>query len=389
MILPPELLRTRISRGIIRLLYAGEESLSLARTLIAVFEEAEEKKRGELQEALRRCEEIGYDYRLVRGLASILEEHCTFQARALVDPEEARRAAFEEAGKEPIITDEQRFRALMRAAERLGISPKDLEESLYADLWEEQTLAAFDAPEPLELLRSYNFSLTLTLLAQARRIEARFRGRDDSLEPIGKGLGPCLVKGEGGLSIIVVEPLSSAKPSGRQASELEAFLSRIMLQERWRLMAEVEYPPRTKLRRFEVVQEIHGEMITPRNLKERVDQWRTHSRLEGHREDGIVVVEELASKLGTTEKEAKRILRERNKSYIDIGGVYITPEKLDILESHLGGSQSLSLSKAMSFLRGLGCRRPIQVLEALGYTVEWDESLKDGRVYKPGKRQSP
>ncbi len=117
----------------------------------------------------------------MRGLASILEEYCTFQARALVDPEEARRVVFEEAGKEPITTDDQRFWTLMRAAERLGVSPKNLEESLYADLWEEQTLAAFKAPEPLELLRSYNFSLTLTLLAQARRIEARFRGKDEGL----------------------------------------------------------------------------------------------------------------------------------------------------------------------------------------------------------------
>ncbi len=42
-----------------RLERVGRDDLE---ALIAVFEEAEEKKRGELQEALRRCEEIGYDY---------------------------------------------------------------------------------------------------------------------------------------------------------------------------------------------------------------------------------------------------------------------------------------------------------------------------------------
>ncbi len=45
-----------------------------------------------------------------------------------------------------------------------------------------------------------------------------------------------------------------------------------------------------------------------------------------------MVVEDLASRLGITEEEAKRILRETNKSYIDIRGIYITPEKLDMLE---------------------------------------------------------
>ncbi|MBS7652582.1 MAG: DUF790 family protein [Candidatus Bathyarchaeia archaeon] len=384
MILPPELLRTKIIGGSVRLIYAGEEALSLARTLTAVFEEATEKTRRELQEGIRRCEELGYDYRLVRGLASILEEFCTFQTRALVEPEVARRTVFEEAGIEPITTDEQRSRVLKRAAERLRVSPKDLEESLYADLWEEQILAAFEPPEPLELLRSYNFSLTLTLLAQARRIEARFRGEDEGLMPIGKSLGTCLMKGEGEASVVVVEP-SSAR-SGRKAYELEAFLSRIMLQERWRITAEVEHPPGSKLRRFEVFQEIHGKMITPRNLKGRPDQQRNPHRFEGHWEEGIVVIQDFASRLGLTEEEAKRRLRERNKSYIDIGGIYITREKLDILRSYLGCYQNPNLSDAISFLRRLGCRRPIQVLEALGYTVEWGENLKDGRVYKPGKR---
>ena len=386
MILPPELLRARVGRGSIRLLYAGEEAVSLARTLIAVFEEAQEKKRRELQEAIRGCEGIGYDYRLVRGLVSILEESCTFQTRAIVDPEEARRAVFEEAGDEPIITEEQRTRALSKAAERLGVSPGDIEESLYADLWEEQTLAAFEAPEPLELLRNYNFSLTLTLLARARRIEARYRGKDDGLSLLGKSLGTCLTGEEDGTSTIAVEPVTTSR-SGRYASELEAFISRIILQEGWRISAEVEHPPGSRPRRFEVSQEIHGKMITPGDLKERAAPSMRISGFERRRGEGIVVVEEFASRMGLTEEEARRILRGRKGGYIDLGGVFITPESLEILESYLGGPRQVSLSDAVSLLRRLGCRRPMMALEALGYGVEWNGSPGESRVYRLKKRR--
>lgn len=56
--------------------------------------------------------------------------------------------------------------------------------------------------------------------------------------------------------------------------------------------------------------------------------------------------------------------------------------------SHWASLGPSSRSSRRQRRRGESCRRPVQVLEALGYTVEWDVSLKDGRVYKPGKRRA-
>lgn len=92
--LPQNLLRSRRSRGTIRPLYAKDDKLGLSKTLISVFEAHVDRKRGELRAALSRCEELGYDYKLVRGMSAVLEDSSIFQTRASIDPAEARRVRF-------------------------------------------------------------------------------------------------------------------------------------------------------------------------------------------------------------------------------------------------------------------------------------------------------
>ena len=361
----------------------------MSKTLISVFEAHVDRKRGELRAALSRCEELGYNYKLVRGLAAVLEDRCIFQTRAFVNPAEARRAVFEEAGDGVVATEEERRRVLSAAAFRLGVSTKDLDTSLYADLWDEQVLSDFDAPTPQELLKEYNFALTLALLTQTRRIELTYKGVDMNLERVGETLGRSRAHVAGGVSTLTVERRLSRR-AGQRATALEELLSHLMLHEGWRLTAEVAQTSRSgKKYLFELSRESEGGLVTPSDLKRRMTV-RARATAEPTRRltDEIVIVDELASKLGVTEAEARRRLKQAGRSYIDLGGVLVTPKKLKELGKALADASDMRLSTVLGVLRRLGLRRPLPVLEALGYAVEWVEDRDRSRVYRLGERRT-
>jgi predicted nuclease of restriction endonuclease-like RecB superfamily len=60
LILPHELIRVRRTKAALTPLFADDEKLGLAKTLIAVYIENKDKKRAELGENLAACEELGY-----------------------------------------------------------------------------------------------------------------------------------------------------------------------------------------------------------------------------------------------------------------------------------------------------------------------------------------
>jgi len=387
--LPLDLLRARRRRGTIRPLYASEDKLGLARTLISVFKAHVDGKRGELREALSRCEELGYNYKLVRGIAAVLEDRCIFQTLAYIDPTEARHAVFEETGGRVVATEQDRRRVLAAAAFRLGVSTEDLDASLYADLWDEQVLTDFDPPTPQELLKEYNFALTLALITQARRIELTYRGRDEELELVGESLGRCRVHEAGGFSKLTIERLQSSR-AGQHASELEALLYRLVFRKGWRLSAEVAYRSRKGKRYlFELSEDSHGRLVTPSKPR----RTRTPSAPARHKPTApspneIVIVDELASHLGITEDEARRRLKRGDRRYIELGDVFITPEKLRELEEALTSAPDMRLPTVVGTLRSLGCRSPLPVLEALGYAVEWAKDRSRSKVYRLGRHRT-
>lgn len=387
--LPQNLLRSRRSRGTIRPLYAKDDKLGLSKTLISVFEAHVDRKRGELRAALSRCEELGYDYKLVRGMSAVLEDSSIFQTRASIDPAEARRAVFEEVGERVVATEEERGRVLSAAAFRLGLSTDDLDASLYADLWDEQVLADFDSPTPMELLKEYNFALTLALLSQASRMELTFKGLDTHLEGVCDKLGRGQAHFFGGLSRLTVE-LPSSSRAGQHAMDLEELLARLMLHDGWRLTAEVPHKSRTGKRYlFEINRESDASFVTPSNLKRRMTN-RTQAETKQRRDipDEVVIVDELASRLGVTEAEARRRLQDVAGGYVDLGGVLVTPVKLKELEKALTGAPDMRLGTVLGVLRKLGLRRPLPVLEAMGYAVDWAEERDQSRVYRIRQRRT-
>ena len=94
--LPSNLLIARSRAGKIRPVYApiDKSHVDLASELIEAFREHVGRRKGELFEVLERFEGLGYDYRLIRGLSTLLERRCSFEAESQIDPAQARRTVF-------------------------------------------------------------------------------------------------------------------------------------------------------------------------------------------------------------------------------------------------------------------------------------------------------
>ena len=72
-----------------------QDTLEIARSVIGVFQDHVGRTYGELIEELEGIEEI--NYRLIRGLAQILERRCIIDTDSAIDPVAARRMIFEES----------------------------------------------------------------------------------------------------------------------------------------------------------------------------------------------------------------------------------------------------------------------------------------------------
>src|SRR5690606_7246537 len=107
-----------------------EDNLEIARSVIGVFQEHVGRTYGGLIEELEGIEEI--NYRLIRGLAQILERRCVIETESVIDPIAARKTVFEASGG--FITGEkERKTVLDKVARKLSIEPDALEKALWAD----------------------------------------------------------------------------------------------------------------------------------------------------------------------------------------------------------------------------------------------------------------
>ena len=379
MILPSEVVRVRRRKGVIKPVYASEAESSLAKTLISVYEEHVSQTRGELKEALSGCEMLGFDYKLVRGLSSVLEDRCVFGSRGVIDPFRVRRAVFEEAGRRVVVSDEDRSRILGAASFRLSVSAYDLERSLYADLQAEQELQEFQSVTPMDLLKGYNFRVLVTLLAHARHLEAVYEGDDPAVRELCSGLGKCnFSEGRSSSKVSVELP---ARLSGYRASHLHDLLVIFLGTKRWSLKAEIVYPPSSKKSHTFEERSENGEMISPLQAMEKPlveSSARQSPRVRVRSE--VIDVQRTAERLGVTEEEVKGMVGGRG--YVDLGGVLVAEGKLREVKEALSVLSDMRFGEVRRVLRELGVREPVPLLEALGYVVEWNRDRDESLVYR-------
>jgi len=242
--LPSNLLITRSRAGNIRPVYVppDESHVALATELIQTFQERVGKRKGKLYASLEPFEELGFDYRLIRGLCALLERNCSFEAQSYIEPRMARRAVFREANKHPLVATEGLKRRIFETvASTLEVSPKQLEESLWSDLDDALVLKEFAPIEPVELLKRYNLSLTQTLLFKAVALDVTV---SENFQQIFRrikylGLMYSVEKSAGMFTISVDGPMSLFKLTEKYGTSLAKLLQPITETRQWSLKARI------------------------------------------------------------------------------------------------------------------------------------------------------
>jgi len=377
--LPTEHIRVYRRKSVIRPVFLGED-VSLSKTLIATIGSHVGENRGALAEALSDCEQLGYNYRLVRGLSSVLEGRCLFESQAVIPPIEARAMVFREAAGRVVATEKERVAVLASVAKRLGVTVEQLDASLYGDLEDEQVLAEFSEPEPAELNRYYNYANTVALLSYSRSIYAETTERDEYLSRLAERIGETRIEGRGrGASTYI--KLKPTRRLSQRGARIDDFAARLLEAGSWSLKASIVYPTRRKDPAvMDLSSDQHGELLKKDPHREEliIEIPSKEPRKPTHGE--VIVVERLAHRLGVTEKQLLKEIREEGHEYRDLGGVLVTPRKLEEISGALGGVETLGEAKEV--LRGEGVRSVIPVLEALGYQVEPGRPRDGSRVYR-------
>jgi uncharacterized protein len=234
--LTSDLLVTKSSKGKIEPVYAlvNQDNQEIASSVISAFQEHVGRTYGELIEELEGIEEI--NFRLIRGLAQILERRCVIETDSVIDPIAARKAVFEESGGF-ITSKEGREKVLDKAARRLSIEPDELEKALWADHEGNLVIKEFQTIAPENLLKQYNLSLAQTLLFRATAMEIQI---EDNYQPVFrkiKQLGLIYSIHDGKISL--EGPLSLFKLTEKYGSAFARLLPTLMQASRWSLKANI------------------------------------------------------------------------------------------------------------------------------------------------------
>ncbi|WP_041244889.1 DUF790 family protein [Gloeobacter kilaueensis] len=155
----------------------------LAGELISLFRSAHSSSQGSLDRLLAEAEGESPDYRLRRGLVHLLKSLCTFETVSPIEPPKLRSRLFAlAAGSIP--SPAQTARHLEQLAGAIGaeldrpVAAPVLQQSLYADLPQNQILTAFEEPTPEALLHRYNLAQVQGVFYRATHIQLNVHRND-------------------------------------------------------------------------------------------------------------------------------------------------------------------------------------------------------------------
>jgi hypothetical protein len=241
-VLTKDLLRVSRRGGGYHPRFVDREARPLAARVLGVYQGHVGETRATLTAAVDEVERDADDFKLVRGFAALLDREATFETRAPLPPERARRAAFEAAEAVGVTTEAERRTALDRAADRLGVDPSEIETSLYADREVNQVLVAIDSPwDPDDLLARYNLSLAQTALFDAREVRIQSADPRRLVSAIKRLRLMYEIRRIGdGREVIVTGPDALFRRTRRYGTAFARLLRTLVNATEWRLEATID-----------------------------------------------------------------------------------------------------------------------------------------------------
>ncbi len=192
--IPAQLLRVKVSnkgKHIAPIFCTSDEDASLADNMIKVFEESCEtrERKALLVNKIGLLESEYGDYKLVRGLFTLLERRCKFVKNRefikneigshgpIVEPCILRQKLFEKSSAYDFaLTTLKRHEIIQSVASDLGIDRQDVANEMWSDLDENLVLEYFDRITPTALLAWYNLALMQTLMFSCTALQFVLRG---------------------------------------------------------------------------------------------------------------------------------------------------------------------------------------------------------------------
>jgi predicted nuclease of restriction endonuclease-like RecB superfamily len=203
--IPSDLLRYRIDYKINKIypllcsIDNNSSEYQLAKRIIEIFDECYLNKNSKdiLNYKIKLLEYSEKDYKLIRGLYSILEKKCVFKPLfeneknislqssdtlkkiiTKLNPIDVRRVVFQESALNNIaVTENKRYEILNKVSCKLNTDIETIRMLMWSDLEENTTIYNYYPLDPKLLLLYYNISLIQTLLFNCLRIEIKINSK--------------------------------------------------------------------------------------------------------------------------------------------------------------------------------------------------------------------
>lgn len=205
---------------------------NLAQNLIDLFVNSKGKQYKKIIEKREELEE--YNFKVVRGLSTLLERRCQFTSEATLPSRAVREFLFERGF---VRSQQEREAVVKEASLHFHATPSVVEQAMFADLRDEQVLSEFSTMTAKELIRWYNLSLTQTLLFDALGLHVKVVGNYQHIFRQIKYLGLMYEIDEG---IRITGPGSLFKKNRKYGTSLAKLIPEIMNAKRWEIHAIIE-----------------------------------------------------------------------------------------------------------------------------------------------------
>ncbi len=256
--LPSSLLRARVRKGKIYPIFADSSDAELASLLIEKFKYAVEHRhtRGLLADSVKELEYY-YDYRLVRGLYTLLERLSIFKSKAdeyCIDPRLLRRKVFEESSRRGFaLTEYERSMILSDVAEAFKVNPKMLEDLLMSDIDDNMIIVELKPVSIDRLIALYNLSILQSLLFRCISLECKVSTGAEwkhILRDV-KRLGLIYtLEYNDGIRCIIDGPLSLFKMTEKYGTSIARLVPKIVSAQEWYIKAWIVGSSKAKTYEF-------------------------------------------------------------------------------------------------------------------------------------------